>query len=113
MLALGLVRGSDFLLALGLVRGRHGNSEDLTALRSPIFTSARKFSGHGIVATYRVHSFHFHPPSCWVLKPATAATTSFIETEVLTWDVYSSMARSGLPNSGLGSDEVKAGESPV
>ena len=34
---------------------------------------------------------------------------SVIETEVLTWDVYSSMARSGLPNSGLGSDEVKAG----
>ena len=39
-----------------------------------------------------------------VLVPA-----SVIETEVLTWDVYSSMARSGLPNSGLGSDEVKAG----
>ena len=38
-----------------------------------------------------------------------AAATSVIETEVLTWDVYSSMARSGLPNSGLGSDEVKAG----
>ena len=38
-----------------------------------------------------------------------AAATSVIETEVLTWDVYSSMARSGLPNSRLGSAEVKAG----
>ena len=38
-----------------------------------------------------------------------AAATSLIETEVLTWDVYSSMAQSRLPNSGLGSDEVKAG----
>ena len=38
-----------------------------------------------------------------------AAATSVIDSEVLTWDVYSSMARSGLPNSGLGSDEVKAG----
>ena len=86
-----------------------------------------KVSGHDMVITYRVHSWDsVLLASAWhgqrklqrvSLSPliflgsenTAAAATSVIDSEVLTWDVYSSMARSGLPNSRLGSAEVKAG----
>ena len=52
----------------------------------------------------------FHPHGVVVGSERTAAAaTSVIETEVYTWDVYSSVAEGGLANSGLEPDEVKAG----
>ena len=77
-------------------------------MRSPIFSCVGKFSGHEWVSHTEFLGFTFTPIFLGSENTA-AAATSVIETEVLTWDVYSSMARSGLPNSGLGSDEVKAG----
>ena len=51
----------------------------------------------GSLVPYKSEENQFHP-----------VLASVIDSEVLTWDVYSSMARSGLPNSRLGSAEVKA-----
>ena len=96
-------------------------------MRSPIFTCVGKFSGHKWLSLAEFLAWDsVLLASAWhgqrklqrvSLSPliflgsenTAAAATSVIDSEVLTWDVYSSMARSGLPNSRLGSAKVKAG----